>query len=97
MDLKLIKETKTRIGLQIEKEDFSIPDIIHHELLKDSKVIFAGVEQLHPILKRHIIKVGTKKTANPIVTVMAGSKRAVKNAEAIMKETERVFKEERET
>lgn len=93
MDLKVTEKSKTRLELQIEKEDFSIPDIIHQEMLKDPKAAFAGVNQLHPILKRYIIEIEAAKTAKPINILTTASDRAVKNAEAILKEAQHAFEE----
>lgn len=95
MDLKVTEESRTTMGLQIEKEDFSIPDIIHQELLKDSKAAFAGVHQLHPILKRYALKIESKTAAKPINLLTAAGDRAVKTSAALLKEAQRAFKEEK--
>lgn len=91
MELKLIEDTGAKIGLQIEKEDFSIPSIIHEELLKDSRLVFAAVVQIHPILKRYVIKVESKKQSNPVKVLTDASGEAVKNTEALLKEARRAF------
>jgi DNA-directed RNA polymerase subunit L len=93
MDIKLFEESGTNIRLQIENEDFSISDIIHQELLKDSKVVFAGVLTPHPLLKQYIIKMEVKKGTNPINILKTSSGQAVKSAEAMLKEAQRAFKE----
>ncbi len=95
MELKLIEETKSGIKLQIEKVDFSIPDILHQEILKDSNVVFAGVLPPHPILKQLIIKIEVKPKIQPIKILTASSEKAWKQAESIMKETQQILKEQK--
>ena len=93
MELKLIEETKSGIKIQIEKVDFSIPDIIHQEILKDSNVVFAGVLPPHPILKQFIIKMEVKPKIKPIQILTASSEKAWKQAESILKEAKQILKE----
>ncbi|MEE9586350.1 MAG: RpoL/Rpb11 RNA polymerase subunit family protein [Nitrososphaerales archaeon] len=93
MDLKIIEESVTNIRVQVENEDFSILDIIHLELLKDSKVVIAGVITPHPLLKQYLLKINVKKKVNPMNVLAVGCGRAVKNSEALLKEARRAFKE----
>ncbi len=95
MELKLIDETKNSIKIQIEKVDFSIPDIIHQEVLKDGNVVFVGVLPPHPILKQFIIKMEVKPKIKPIQVLTASSKKAWKQAESILKETQQILKEQK--
>jgi DNA-directed RNA polymerase subunit L len=60
MNLKVIAKDSKSIELSIEDEDISIPEIIQHNLLKNSQVIFSGYAQKHPLLKNQIIRVQTK-------------------------------------
>jgi|TARA_B100000959_G_scaffold209168_1_gene219652 DNA-directed RNA polymerase subunit L len=93
MELKLIEETKTSIKIQIEKVDFSIPDIIHQEILNDNNVVFAGVLPPHPILKQFIIKMEVKPKIQPIKTLTASGEKAWKQSESILKEAQQIKKE----
>ena len=95
MELKLIEETKTKLKIQIENVDSSIPDIIHQEVLKDIKVVFAGVLPPHPILKQFIIQMEVKPKIKPISILTAGSEKAWKQAESILKEAQQVIKEQK--
>lgn len=45
--------------MQIEKEDYSIADVIHRELLNVKHVKFAGVPPPHPLIKALTIQVHT--------------------------------------
>ena len=93
MELKLTEETKTGIKLQIEKIDFSIPDIIHQELLKDPNVVFAGVLPPHPILKQFILKMEVNPKTKPIQILITCCEKAAKQIELMLKEAQKAFKE----
>jgi DNA-directed RNA polymerase subunit L len=60
MDLKVISKDSKSIELSIEDEDISIPEIIQHNLLKNSQILFSGFAQKHPLLKNQVIRVQTK-------------------------------------
>ncbi len=97
MDLKVTEETSNTLGLQIEKEDFSIPDILHQELLKDPKVAFAGIHQIHPILKKYALRIESKGTAKPAALLVTAGENAAKNAASILKEAQRAVGETKGT
>ncbi len=95
MDINLVEETKSDISIQIENIDFSIPDILHHETLKDPNVVFAGVKPPHPILKQFILKIKVNPKLKPLSILIANSEKAVKNTKLILKEAQQAFKEEK--
>lgn len=47
------------MNVQIDKEDYSVADIIHKELLNVKHVKFAGVPPPHPLIKTLTIRVHT--------------------------------------
>ena len=47
------------MSVQIDKEDYSVADIIHKELLNVKHVKFAGVPPPHPLIKTLTIRVHT--------------------------------------
>lgn len=85
MELKIIENTGTRISFHIEKEDFSIPNILHQELVKDPRLKFAGVIQKHPILKKYLLTIESKEL-DPIEVMIDCCKQAIKNVELMEKE-----------
>lgn len=85
MELKIIEKTGTKISFHIEQEDFSIPNILHQELVKDSRLKFAGIIQKHPILKRYLLTIESKEL-DPIEVMVDCCKQAIKNVELIEKE-----------
>jgi DNA-directed RNA polymerase subunit L len=95
MDLKVTEESSTKLELRIEKEDFSIPDIIHQEMLKDPKAVFAGVHQIHPILKQYTLKIESKKPAKPRDIIITASTNAVEIVALLMKAAQSAFEEDK--
>ncbi len=62
--LKVESAGENAISIQIDKEDYSIADIVHKELLSVKHVRFTGVPPPHPLVKTLTIQVQTDG-ANP--------------------------------
>lgn len=59
MKLKLQSSSDNAIQIQIDREDYSIADIVHRELLNVKHVKFAGVPPPHPLIKTLTIQLRT--------------------------------------
>ncbi|HXQ91709.1 MAG TPA: RpoL/Rpb11 RNA polymerase subunit family protein [Nitrososphaerales archaeon] len=59
MNLKIIPVGQGAVQVLIEKEDYSIADIVHKELMNVKHVKFAGVAPPHPLIKTLTIEVST--------------------------------------
>lgn len=59
MNLKINSVADGAIQVVIEKEDYSIADIVHKELMNVKHVKFAGVPPPHPLIKTLTIEVST--------------------------------------
>lgn len=73
----------------IEKEDYSIADIVHKELMNVKHVKFAGVPPPHPLIKTLTIEVSTD-SSNPTKVLQEAielSKRTVAELLSIAKDT----------
>jgi DNA-directed RNA polymerase subunit L len=57
--LRVDSLAENAISVQIDKEDYSIADIVHRELLNVKHVKFAGVPPPHPLIKTLTIQVHT--------------------------------------
>jgi DNA-directed RNA polymerase subunit L len=62
MVFRLQRTGKELIELELQDEDISIADVIHHEALRDKHVVFAGVVAPHPLQKRAVLKIRTDGT-----------------------------------
>ena len=88
MRIQVTSSTSKSLEMVIEDEDISPADIIHHELLKDDRVVFAGATQPHPLLKRVNLTLEVKR-GNPATTlVSSGTKAATRVAELLAKARE---------
>lgn len=63
--LKVVSVADNTIEVQIDKEDYSLADIVHKELLNVKHVRFAGVPPPHPLIKTLTIQVHTDATGDP--------------------------------
>lgn len=59
MNLKINSFGDGAVQVVIEKEDYSIADIIHKELMNVKHVKFAGVPPPHPLIKTLTIEIST--------------------------------------
>ena len=71
------------VEIIIEDEDISLADIIHHELLSDNNVVFAGAVPTHPLLRKTVIRVETK-SRNPTDATISSSSKALENIEKLL-------------
>ncbi|MFN3621468.1 MAG: RpoL/Rpb11 RNA polymerase subunit family protein [Nitrososphaerales archaeon] len=61
-------------------EDVALADILHHELLKESGIIFAGVAPTHPLLAETTLTIRSKTDPTKILS------RSIKKASETIKE-----------
>ena len=59
MNLKVVSNSENSVQILVDKEDYSIADILHRELLNLKHVKFAGVPLPHPLIKTLTIQVQT--------------------------------------
>jgi DNA-directed RNA polymerase subunit L len=64
LNLKINSAGGGALQVVIEKEDYSIADIVHKELMNVKHVKFAGVPPPHPLIKTLTIEVSTD-SSNP--------------------------------
>lgn len=59
MNLKINQAGEGAIKVEIEREDYSLADIAHKELLNVKHVRFSGVAPPHPLIKTLTLEVST--------------------------------------
>jgi DNA-directed RNA polymerase subunit L len=91
MDLKITKDSGKRITVIVENEDYSVPDIIHQELLKNRDIIFAGVSAPHPLLKQYMITLEVKPKLKPLSILDKSSISAVEKAHEVLNEANKAI------
>jgi DNA-directed RNA polymerase subunit L len=94
MNLKVSAVADNATQVQIDKEDYSVADIVHKELLGLKHVKFAGVPPPHPLIKTLTIQVhtdGTKPTKSLVEAVEVAQERVAD----LLKLVREVFPQER--
>lgn len=86
MRITKVTSVDKTLEMQIEGEDIALADIIHHELLKDSRVVFAGAISTHPLLKKILFRVETKET-KPVNAIIDSCNKAAENVTELFDKT----------
>ncbi len=83
MNAQILSSNKQEINLSVKESDIATLYIVQHELLKDSKVDFAGVIVKHPLTNECWMKVNSK--GNPVQEITKATDSAIKIADDIKK------------
>ena len=86
--MKVVSRSAKELEVNIEGEDVSLAQIVHHELLKDKDVVFSGVHPPHPLLKILIIRIQTAK-GDPKDALVSSGKAAAENAKILLEEMDK--------
>jgi len=93
LNVKVVSIADNALQIQIDKEDYSVADIVHKELLNVKHVKFAGVPPPHPLLKTLTVQVHTDGTA-PMKLVNEALDLAKERVAELLKEANDVFPRE---
>jgi DNA-directed RNA polymerase subunit L len=76
MQVQIVYEDDKAFTLEVVGEDYALAEIIHHELLNEKNITFAGVLQSHPLIKRLVVKVKAQriKPEKALLTSIENSK-----------------------
>jgi len=83
MQVQILREGEREFTVEVTGEDYSLAEIIHHELLDEKNVTFAGVLPPHPLIKKLVLKVRAQRI-KPEKAFLAGVERAMNNAHEIL-------------
>ena len=61
MQVQVLREGEREFTVEVTGEDYSLGEIIHHELLDEKNVTFAGVLPPHPLIKKLVVKVRAQR------------------------------------
>ena len=61
MQVQVSREDERGLTVEVLGEDYSLAEIVHHELLDEKNVTFAGILQPHPLIKKIILKVRAQR------------------------------------
>jgi DNA-directed RNA polymerase subunit L len=61
MQVQITNEDEKGLTVEVTGEDYSLAEIVHHELLEEKNVTFAGVLPPHPLIKTLVLKVRSQR------------------------------------
>ncbi len=61
MQIQVSHEDEKAFTVEVVGEDYSLAEIVHHELLDEKSVTFAGVLPPHPLIKKLVLKVKAQR------------------------------------
>lgn len=61
MQVQTTSGDEKSLTVEITGEDYSLAEIVHHELLEEKSVSFAGVLPPHPLIKKLVLKVRAQR------------------------------------
>ena len=61
MQVQVSRKEDREFTVEVTGEDYSLAEIIHHELLEEKNVTFAGVLPPHPLVKKLVVKVRAQR------------------------------------
>jgi DNA-directed RNA polymerase subunit L len=82
MQVQTISEDEKGLRIEITGEDYSLAEIVHHELLDEKSVTFAGVLPPHPLIKKLVLKVRAQRI-KPERAVANSVERAMKTSQEL--------------
>jgi len=90
LNLKINSVGDGALQVIIEKEDYSIADIVHKELMNVKHVKFAGVPPPHPLIKALTIEVSTDST-NPTKQLEEAIELSRRTVAELLKQAKEIF------
>ena len=61
LQVRAISDDEKGLTVEVTGEDYSLAEIVHHELLEEKSVTFAGVLPPHPLIKKLVLKVRAQR------------------------------------
>jgi len=90
MQLQASNEGEKGLTVEITGEDYSLAEIVHHELLEEKSVTFAGVLPPHPLIKKLVLKVRSQRV-KPEKAFVNSVQRAVETTQELLQSVEKAF------
>jgi len=88
MQLQTTNEDEKGLTVEIVGEDYSLAEIVHHELLEEKSVTFAGVIPPHPLVKKLVLKVRAQRV-KPEKAFVSSVQRAVETTQELFQSVQK--------
>ena len=83
MQVQVSRKEDREFTVEVTGEDYSLAEIVHHELLDEKNVTFAGVLPPHPLIKKLVVKVRAQRI-KPEKALIAGLERSQVNLRELL-------------
>jgi DNA-directed RNA polymerase subunit L len=90
MQVQTSRDDEKGLTVEITGEDYSLAEIIHHELLEEKSVTFAGVVPPHPLIKKLVIKVRSQRV-KPDKAFVSSVERAAATTHELLEEVKKAL------
>ena len=90
MEIQTSQEDEKAFTVEVVGEDYSLAEIVHHELLDEKSVTFAGVLPPHPLIKKLVLKVKAQRV-KPEKAFTNSLERAVSTTHELLDGINRAF------
>ncbi len=83
MLVQVSRKDEREFTVEVTGEDYSLGEIVHHELLDEKNVTFAGVLPPHPLIKKLVVKVRAQRI-KPEKAFLASLEKAQANSHELL-------------
>src|SRR5271154_1102419 len=83
MLVQVSRKEDREFTVEVTGEDYSLAEIVHHELLDEKNVTFAGVLPPHPLIKKLVVKVRAQRI-KPEKAFLTGIESAQNNSHELL-------------
>ena len=90
MQVQTTSNEEKGLTVEILGEDYALADIVHHELLEEKSVTFAGVLPPHPLIKKLVLKVRSQRI-KPEKAFLNSVERAEKTTQELLDATKKAL------
>lgn len=88
MQLQTTNDDEKGLTVEIIGEDYSLAEIVHHELLEEKSVTFAGVLPPHPLVKKLVMTVRAQRV-KPEKAFASSVQRAIETTQELFEGVQR--------
>ncbi len=95
MQVQVSREDEREFTVEVTGEDYSLAEIVHHELLDEKNVTFAGVLPPHPLVKKLVVRVRAQRI-KPEKAFLSSLEKAQTSSHELLEAVTKAFSGEKE-
>ena len=90
MQVVISRGDEREFVVEVTGEDYSLAEIVHHELLDEKNVTFAGVLPPHPLIKKLVLRVRAQRM-KPEKVLLTSLEKAATNVHSLQEAVSRAL------